>query len=209
MQKKLILLIISGFTVLSFWSFSYLVRKDYLAQFDFDWLVKIQDKVPAKFNDKFAIISLIGRFEIIVIILAVVLLLNKKIFSGLVVFISLAVAHIVEIYGKALLNHPAPPMHFLHDKALNIFPQWYSHPLYSYPSGHSMRATFLAVVSIYLISKSTKFSKAPKIVISAGILYIVALIMLSKLVLGEHWPSDVIGGSLLGFAFAFLSLIFL
>lgn len=209
MPKKLLLLSLSGLTLLLFWIFSYLVRKDYLAQFDFDIMVKIQDRIPTRFNDEFAAISLLGRFEAIVVILAVALLFNRKFFSGVVVFAGLAGAHLVEIYGKNLLNHPSPPMHFLRDKALDFFPQWYSHPLYSYPSGHSMRSAFLAVIFIYLILNSKKLSKNLKVFLSIGPITLAVLIMFSKLVLGEHWPSDIIGGAILGLSFGLFSLIFL
>ncbi len=72
---------------------------------------------------------------------------------------------------------------------------------FSYPSGHSTvsAALYWTLAKLCVINKKSKFVTAIFIVIPF-------LIGLSRLVLGVHWPTDVLIGLLLGFSISLLSV---
>lgn len=201
-------IIIGAFLLVIFYAFSFfLVKGGGLKGFDFDMTVRIQSKVPIRLDPYFSFLSLLGSFEPTALILAIILFLRKKIL-GILVFATFCFMHVVELVGKAFLDHPPTPFMF-HRYALNfLFPTSYVQPGGSYPSGHAMRAAFLSILLIYIIGR-TKLSKEMKIGISVLTIAAFLLMSISRISLGEHWTSDVIGGSILGSAFAFFSLIFI
>lgn len=201
MKRQLVLfgcgIIIFFFFVL----FSYLVDKDKIDQFDFDITVRLQDNLPRKVDDFFSFFSDFGSFEIATVTLLVILALRRKL-MGFAAFLLYAGFHVIELYGKSFVDHPPPPEFLLRTKKIVEFPQFHVRADYSYPSGHSGRAAFITVLLGFFILKSKKLSRTQKIILMS-ILGLYDLIMwTSRIYLGEHWVSDVIGGILLGIACA-------
>lgn len=79
---------------------------------------------------------------------------------------------------------------------------------YSFPSGHAMGSITFYGFIIFLLSKS-KINKYLKIFLSIIIGLTIILIGISRIYVGVHYPSDIIGGFLLGYIILISSIEFL
>lgn len=204
MRTKLFLLSI-GFIAL-FTYFSYTVAKERWTRVDFDTTVKLQDHISKEFDGIFSYLSLLGSAEItgiFCLILAFLYLIRGKLLGSLG-WLMIIPATLAEIFGKLVLFHPSPPVLFHRSVLPTSLPSFYVHTDFSYPSGHMTRTIFiLTVLAVWvLISKKVMFSKF----ILLSILFAGALGMgITRVYLGEHWTSDVLGGALLGAGMGFFA----
>jgi len=207
MKKKIFWILVSLSFLLAFAAFTYLVKEDIFNRLDFDITVKLQDNLPKRFDEFLSSFSLIGSFEILAGLIFILILLRKKIISFLV-FIPFAGAHVIEIIGKTLVHHPGPPFMFFRYNLDFLFPSSYVQTGSSYPSGHSMRTVFITFIFFYLIIKS-KLNIFLKIFFIGLLIVFNGVMLISRVSLGEHWISDVVGGAILGASAAFFSYLFL
>lgn len=190
---------------LVFVGFSYLVAKETFSQLDFDMTVKIQDKMPRRVDYIFSWFSALGSAEATGVIwfLVWLLVLFKKFWKAALAMFLLPAALAIEVFGKVFVHHPAPPFLFYRGVLDIVFPSNFVHDFYSYPSGHETRSAFLVVfLMAYLYFR---MGVKTQLLTQAMLVGILAIMTVSRIYLGEHWTTDVVGGFLIGTSFGLLA----
>lgn len=202
---KKLLFLLSILLFFAFVYFSYLVAKETFVQLDFDLTVKFQDKISRRFDLLFSYFSILGSAEITGIIWVIIFILTalKRFWLTAVSLFLLPLALAIEVYGKLFVHHPAPPFLFYRGVLDVKFPLQFTHTDYSYPSGHETRTAFLIVflMCFFFFRRSIFFQS----IAQPLLLGILVIMTISRIYLGEHWSSDVVGGFLIGASFGLLS----
>ena len=209
MSKKRVLIFFSGVIIFFvFVIFSYLVHKNVFTQLDFDTTVRLQDKISRHVDFVFSAFSDIGKFEVCLVVLVVFFALMRKVVAGFVGLVLFAGFHVVELFGKFFVHHAPPPEFLLRTETFIDFPQFYVRADNSYPSGHAGRTMFISVLFVVVILNS-RLPVFLRLIIIAGIFVFDGIMLVSRVYLGEHWLSDIVGGSLLGLALGIVCSVFL
>jgi len=214
-RRPLIFFSISIFLLLVFFFFSRAVRSGFMKQVDFNTTVKIQGRfvhegridTDTVMEGSTFFVSPEASLLWLGIVTLVIIIRSKKRriwLSGLIIPITFGLMIAAELYGKTVVHHPSPPF-FMIRNPITIFPRYYVNEAFSYPSGHVARAVFLAVLTIWMILPiiKRKFWKVCMIVLGLGFVFLVSV---SRIYLGHHWLTDVIGGGLLGMGFVLLNM---
>lgn len=208
MTKRHAVLFCVGLSIFAiFVLFSYIVHKNILVQFDFDSTVRLQDHISRRFDLFFSYFSVMGSFEVMTVILLVILGFRRRI-KDIIYLFGFGMILLFELFGKLFVDHPGPPFRFARYVSLVQFPTEYvPHPSGSYPSGHAGRTLFVSTIFIGFVLGSPKLPLYVKSLIISGVLIFDLIMLVSRVYLGEHWTTDVIGGTLLGISLGLFARI--
>jgi len=131
--------------------------------------------------------SFLGRavpVSISITLLAAGLLLFRRIREAFFIVILPAIAGLTNELTKALVDRPRP------SGTIGL-------GVNSFPSGHTIYAMVICGCIFFLAPRVLKWPVAARIIQVLSVLF-VALMGISRVFLEAHWPSDVLGGLMLG-----------
>ncbi len=131
-----------------------------------------------------------GQITLIVLLFAVIFLINKKYKDAIIIILALPAAKYIYGVLKMLIERPRPP---LESRLVEV-------SSFSFPSGHSTMSMVLFGLLIYFAYKFIN-NKVLKTVIIVSLALFILLIGFTRIWLGVHYPTDIIGGYSLGICF--------
>ncbi|HET8595415.1 MAG TPA: phosphatase PAP2 family protein [Intrasporangium sp.] len=130
---------------------------------------------------------------ILATVVAVTLAGLQRAWTPIVIALVAAVGSLLmTIAGKDLVGRARPALQF-------AVPPYESSP--SFPSGHTLNATVLTTVVVYLVLLRTTATWQRVVTITLGAAFVLAM-GLSRVFLGHHWLTDVLAAWAIGLAWA-------
>lgn len=142
-------------------------------------------------------ITFFASAEVLITIAIILLLIFKNKRNSKYVTLNLILSFILNRVIKAIVRRPRPEAF-----ALVI------ENGYSFPSAHSMVGFAFYGFIIYLMLKSNK-GRRPKIIYTSLLSLLVVLIGISRVYLGVHYITDVLGGFLIALLYLILFIKFI
>lgn len=148
----------------------------------------IRDQVPAALNGFFTVVTFSGSAKVLVpiaVAASMALLVARRRFEAVLMGASVITATLVVWGIKAIVGRARPAL---------WESQWYWGS--SFPSGHTLSTAAFAAAAALCVARI--WPRAGNLAMTVGVLW-TALVASSRLVLGVHWPSDVLVAMCLGF----------
>ncbi|ASB88824.1 phosphatase PAP2 family protein [Bacillus sonorensis] len=173
-----------------------LIRVPFIQSIDANILQAVEGVRQPFLNQVFKVVTDIGSSSVmlpLILVLTLVLAVYKKAAATLYVYLLFIVERMANEGFKDWISRERPAFHpLVHETS------------YSFPSGHSMNAAAMYPFIVYVLIMHVPFFKRHQtsVTVLAGIL--IALIGISRIYLGVHYTTDVIGGFSLGMALFFI-----
>ena len=201
MKDKQTYLTKGSFALLLFVILGYVVKfyPEQLIPFDSSIQAAIRGDLPAILTTIFRGITRLIDLPIVIswaILLTVIFYLKKWKSESLLVAGNLSLAGILIVSLKHLYQRPRPEiLHLVEEKG------------FSFPSGHSLAVTLL-IGSLIIIAGQRVKDRTVKLILQSLLgIYLVSVII-SRVYLGVHYPSDVLASLCLGLGILFIEFPF-
>jgi|SRR5690625_5035221 len=160
------------------------------------WLQKVME-----------VASVIGSSELILLVTVIIglVLLIKRSWRHFFFFFVLSVGGVVLNLGLKMLVQRARPGDEV--SYIEVFNYSFELQSYSFPSGHTARATILFLFLMYLAIQSMKGASF-KVISTIVYLVLLVSVSLSRIMLDAHYATDVLGAVIVSIAWFFLCLYF-
>jgi undecaprenyl-diphosphatase len=169
---------------------------DPLAVWDVHFAVWLHDHTTGGLITAFELVTLAGNavvLSVLVLSIGVVLWRRRRVNDAAFLVVAFLGAEVVNGALKLAFHRPRPELAFLHLET------------YSFPSGHSTAVTAAFGALAFLLWPAMR-SVRRRVALVAATVCLIALVGFSRLYLGVHYLSDVLGGFALGAAWLSLCL---
>jgi len=144
-------------------------------------------------------ITALGSIPVVILITIFtsgLLILKKEYRSLKLILFAATGGGVIELLMKEIFSRPRP----------QIVPHLVSVDSLSYPSGHSA-ITSIILLSLVLIIYNSEIKGSIKLYFLYSVILLIFIIGISRIYLGVHYPSDVLGGWSLGLIWSSISAI--
>ncbi|MBP2623400.1 phosphatase PAP2 family protein [Streptococcus oricebi] len=193
MKNKEMYLTRGSFALLLFVILGYVVKfyPEQLTSLDSQIQTAIRGDLPAVLTTLMKFITSFINPQILpiwVLLLAGIFWFKKWRSESLFLLGNLALAGLLVLFIKNIYQRPRPAIiHLVVEKG------------YSFPSSHALAATLL-IGSLIIISRQRLGKNRLSYLVQALLASFILLLLLSRVYLGVHYPTDVLAGLILGFA---------
>ena len=196
-MKKHLNFILAGILIVALVGIMVLIKNGGIVEFD-DGVYNLVTRNTNSFLDNMYKVFTFLASTLFVVSACVVLLVfmkNKKIAGT--IFGSVAISTIVNIVIKPIFRRPRPEVRRLVEEKS-----------FSFPSGHTMAAVTLYGILIFFVMRS-KLQKNVKLAISIVLGLLPICVAVSRIYLGAHFASDVIGAAITSTALLLVETYFI
>jgi undecaprenyl-diphosphatase len=153
-------------------------------------LLFVHKYVPNQLKDFFEVVTYTGSFNfllVLTVVSAIALLLVRRRFDALLLSVSVLSAAVLVYVVKLAVNRNRPTL-------WETDSYWGS----SFPSGHTLAVAAFATAVALSATRARPSTRA--LAVTTAVTWI-GLVGLSRLVLGVHWPTDVLAAACIGASF--------
>ena len=133
---------------------------------------------------------------LVVLIISGYLLLEARYLTAVIVLTSSSLGEIVDELLKLLFDRPRP----------DVVPHLRTVVSASFPSGHAMESAIIYLTLGALLMRVVE-GRLTKIYCMAMAIFLTFIVGVSRVFLGVHYPTDVLGGWMLGFLWAAMTFL--
>lgn len=199
-MKKYLNFIVAGILVVALVALMVLIKNGGIVDFDTNVFNLVTANENSGLENMYRVFTFLASTKFVIgacLAILVIFFLIKKKEIGIVIFGSVAISTVVNTVIKLIFRRPRPEVRRL-----------VVEKSFSFPSGHTMAAVTLYGILIFFVMKS-KLNKGLRLAISVILGVLPICVAVSRIYLGAHYASDVIGAGITSTALLLVETYFI